>query len=111
MLKISLLAATVLCAAVAPAFAEDAASDIVQRSVSYADLDLSAPAGVAALDHRIDAAVAQVCGRADPRDLGAWTAIEHCRVEARSKIELTRNALVASAKAQKPAQAVVLAAK
>ncbi len=111
MLKVSLIAAAVLCAAAAPAFAQEAVSDIVQRSVSYADLDLSAPAGVAALDHRIDAAVTQVCGRADSHDLGAWTAMKQCRVDARGKIEQTRNTLVASAKAQKAAKVVVLAAK
>jgi UrcA family protein len=111
MLKISLIAAAALVAAAAPAFAQDAVSDIVERNVSYADLDLSAPAGVAALDQRIDTAVTQVCGRADLHDLGAWKAMQQCRADARSKIEQTRNTLVASAKAQKAAKAVVLAAK
>jgi len=111
MLKLSLIAAAALCAAAAPAFAQEAVSDIVQRSVSYADLDLSAPAGVAALDHRIDAAVVQVCGRADPRDLNAWTAMQQCRVGARSKIVTTRNSLVAAAQAKKSGKTVVIAAK
>jgi UrcA family protein len=116
MLKISLIAAVAVAvvtaaAAAAPAFAQDAVSDIVQRNVSYADLDLSAPAGVAALDQRIAMAVTQVCGHADLHDLGAWKAMQQCRVDARSKIEQTRNTLVASAKAQKAAKSVVLAAK
>jgi UrcA family protein len=110
MLKISLIAAAALCAAGAPAFAQELDADIVQRTVSYADLDLSSPAGVAAFDQRIDAAVTQVCGRVEGYDLTARRKMENCQRDARSKIEATRNALVASAQ-NKAGKSVVLAAK
>jgi UrcA family protein len=110
MFKISLIAAAALLAA-APAFAQEADADVLQRTVSYADLDLSSPAGVATFDRRIDAAVTQVCGHLDRYDLAARKAIQDCRRDARSKIEATRNALVASAKDQKAAKSVVLASK
>jgi UrcA family protein len=110
MLKMSLIAAA-LCAAAAPALAQELDADILQRTVSYADLDLSSPAGVAAFDRRIDTAVTEVCGHLDHYDLKAQRAILNCRHDARSKIEVTRNALVTSAQAQKGAKAVVLAAK
>ncbi len=100
MLKMSLIAAA-LCAAAAPALAQDLDADILQRTVSYADLDLSSPAGVAAFDRRIDTAVTEVCGHLDHYDLKAQRAILNCRHDARSKIEVTR----------KGAKAVVLAAK
>jgi UrcA family protein len=112
MLKTSLMAAAAICAAAAaPALAQEADVAAPQRSVSYADLNLSSPAGVATLDRRIDMAVTLVCASADLRDLRAWEAIDHCRAEARSKVELTRNALLASAKAQTAAKSVTVAAK
>jgi UrcA family protein len=110
MLKISLIAAAALCAAAVPALAQELDADIVQRAVSYADLDLSSQAGVAAFDQRIEKAVTQVCGSVDGYDLHAQRRMETCRNDARSKIEVTRNALVASAQSQKT-KSVVLAAK
>jgi len=114
MLKLSLIAAiaaSAVCAAAAPAFAQDAVADVDQRTVSYADLDLSSAAGITQLDRRIDKAVIQVCGHADLHNMDAWKAMDHCRDDARSKIEPMRNALVASAQAQKANQSVALAAK
>jgi len=111
MLKLSLIAAAAFCAAAAPALAQDAVADVDQRTVSYADLDLSSTAGIAQLDRRIEKAVIQVCGHADLHDMDAWKAMDHCRDDARSKIEPMRNALLASAQAQKANQSVALAAK
>ena len=39
------------------------------RIVSYADLDLTSPAGQATLDRRLNTAIRQVCGRSYPLDL------------------------------------------
>jgi UrcA family protein len=59
------------------------AADEVKVTVPYADLDLTAPAGSAALDQRIDAAVKQVCARPDIRNLKAMTAWEECKASAK----------------------------
>lgn len=60
-----------------------AAADEVTVSVGYADLDLTAPAGSAALDQRIDAAVRKVCAKPDMLNLKAMTAWEECKASAR----------------------------
>ena len=60
-----------------------AAADEVTVSVGYADLDLTAPAGRAALDRRIDAAVKEVCAKPDMRNIKAMTAWEECKATAR----------------------------
>jgi UrcA family protein len=114
MLKISLIAAAALCAAVsAPAFAQVQAqdADVLQRHVSYADLDLSSPAGIATFNQRIEAAVVRVCPGPDGVDLKAWRKTQTCRSNARLEIEPVRQALLASAQAQKAGKSVVLAAK
>jgi len=110
MLKISLIAAAAIIAAAAPAFAQEQA-DAPQRTVSYADLDLTSPAGIAALDQRLETAVNQVCNRDGVRDLSVWMATQQCRDKARSQLRPTRDALVAAAKAKMTGQSVVLAAK
>jgi len=51
-------------------------------SVSYADLDLSGPAGAAALKARVRAAARSVCGDEDTRDLRIRSRIESCRTAA-----------------------------
>lgn len=48
--------------------------------VSFADLDLATPAGKAALDERIEAAVDKVCTEVARRDLQDWIATEECKV-------------------------------
>ena len=63
-----------------PAFA---AGEQVTVSVGYADLDLTAPAGSAALEQRIAAAVKEVCAKPDMRNLKAMTAWEECKASAR----------------------------
>ena len=65
---------------IAPAAAAD---EEVAVTVGYADLNLTAPAGSAALDRRIDAAVEKVCARPDIRNLKAMTAWEECTAAAR----------------------------
>ena len=51
------------------------------RTVSYGDLDLGNPAGVAQLDHRIASAAKAVCSTGDPT-LRARLAERKCRAEA-----------------------------
>jgi UrcA family protein len=48
--------------------------------VSYADLDLSKPAGAEALYHRIQAAARSAChrGRVDPRDIERFKLYRRC---------------------------------
>ena len=48
--------------------------------VSYADLDLTTPAGAAELDRRIEAAAEKVCVKPHLLDLRAMTAWEECKV-------------------------------
>ncbi|HEY1930079.1 MAG TPA: UrcA family protein [Caulobacteraceae bacterium] len=80
----SLIAITsvLLTAAAAPAIAQPV-SDAPQAVVTYADLNLSTPAGRTNLQQRLAHAVDQVCAtRPDPRDLDGWQAYEACRKQA-----------------------------
>jgi len=63
-----------------PAAAEETT---VSVTVPYGDLDLTADAGTATLDERIDAAVKQVCAKPDIRNLKAMIAWEECKSAAR----------------------------
>jgi UrcA family protein len=54
-------------------------------TVSFADLDLGAPAGAAALKARVAAAAKSVCGVAETRDLKAMSRVETCRTAALAK--------------------------
>ena len=56
------------------------------RTVSYSDLDLSTPAGVAAFDSRIASAIKAVCDNGDPT-LRAKLAERSCRAKAASDVE------------------------
>lgn len=80
-----------------PAVAEEAAV-----GVSYADLDLAAPAGATVLKHRIKAAAERVCGRPHVRDLKAMAAWQECRSSAEADA-------VAQLAAAAPAKSQVLA--
>jgi len=112
MLKSFLIFATALCAAAsAPAFVQAQDADIVQRHVSYADLDLSSPAGVVTFNQRVEAAVIDVCPSPQAYDLHAWRFTQKCRDDARNQIEPVREALLAAAQANKAVKSVVLAAK
>ena len=47
-------------------------SELVVRHVSYADIDLAVPAGVAALNDRVGFAVGDVCSEANLSDNGSF---------------------------------------
>lgn len=77
------LSAVVALANVAVAVpAHAAAPEAPTALVRYADLDLATAGGVARLDRRIRAAVTDVCGAADIRDLVQGAAVHRCRVAA-----------------------------
>jgi len=65
--------------AAAPVESEDAPT----VAVDYSDLDITSPAGTAALNGRIDAAVDRVCAKPENRDLKALKAWQDCQAEAR----------------------------
>ena len=67
------------------------------RMVSYGDLDLSSPAGQAALDRRIATAIRQVCGWAFPRDLQSTHEVQRCREQTLADVQAQRNDAFAQA--------------
>ena len=78
---VNVLAALTLAGlSAAPAAAADEA---VSVTIGVADLDLTAPAGDAALEQRIDAAIDKVCAKPDIRNLKAMIAWEGCKASAR----------------------------
>ena len=79
---ITMTSAILLAATAAPAVAQSVA-DPPRMVVNYTDLNLTTPAGRAALQHRLDNAVDQVCAsRPDVRELGKQAAYESCRKQA-----------------------------
>ena len=78
--------------------ATPAAASQGDRRVSYADLDLASPAGVAALDQRLERAVRQVCGSPWPVDLRGRRDIERCRAETRATVQARRSDALAQAR-------------
>ena len=91
LIPIILIASTV---AVSPAPAET-------RAVSYADLDLSTPAGQAMLDRRISWAIVQVCGGPYPADLQGRREVTRCRHEAAANVQAQRNDAFAQAQSNR----------
>ena len=66
-------------AALAASIAAPAAAEGASVTVTYGDLDLADPAGVAALETRIAAAVKEVCNKVEPRLLRGQVAWEECK--------------------------------
>ena len=80
------------------AFAASAAVASPSRiPVSYGGLDLTTPAGIAALDARIEGAVRRICGRAYPVELQSQADVHRCRAEARLSVQAQRGDALASA--------------
>ena len=88
MLKPILFVAATLASAITatPVFAKPVAPAV--RTVSYADLDLSTAAGRNRLEHRIQAAVRDVCGEASGVDLARRQSVRDCIVETRASVQL-----------------------
>jgi UrcA family protein len=72
-----------LAATAAPLHAAElvVTAKVPQARVSYADLNLGNPAGVARLDARIRAAAERLCDATGVRDLGTRLAADKCEAE------------------------------
>jgi UrcA family protein len=87
------LAALLFAAATAsPATAEPVT---ISRTVQTADLDLTTPAGVRVLEHRLTIAISDACGDAYDFDLHGANAVRACRAEARANVAAERDRIVA----------------
>jgi UrcA family protein len=64
------------------------------REVSYADLDLSNPAGMKTLDMRIAGAVETLCPEPEVRSMDAIADMQHCRRTARDSVRLQVQAAI-----------------
>ena len=57
-------------------------------SVQYADLDLDSPAGLAALESRIQAAAQRICGRAQVRNVHDGADQQRCIRETQASVSV-----------------------
>ena len=78
-----------------PVFAE--APVIVTSTVRTADLDLSTAKGQKALDHRIQQAVKEVCGKASDVDVAGKNDVRRCRTETLASLSSERDLRIARA--------------
>ena len=94
MKQLSIFLAALLASAVtlSPAIAAEPAAGIA--IVSTADLDLGNAGDVRTLDRRLSIAIVEACGEASNVDLAGKNAVRACRVDARSKVNATRDRLV-----------------
>jgi UrcA family protein len=94
MKKMILLAALASAFSTVPASAQGQADR--QAVVRYADLDLSRPADVRALDRRIRVAAEAVCGAGSDIDPAGKNAIRRCREQTVQRAAGFRDRLVAT---------------
>lgn len=89
MRKITVSALAALSLAV---LATPAAAETRTITVPYADLDLSVPAGMATLQHRVDAAAREICGKAEVRSIADTADQKKCmqQTQASVTIEIAR---------------------
>lgn len=83
-------------AAQAASFAEGTTPS---ATVRHDDLDLTSPAGVAALERRVKYAVRSVCGRTDGRDLAQTQRVAACRKIAKGAADSRVQVAIANARA------------
>jgi UrcA family protein len=95
------IAGAILCASITSsvAWAGDAAPARTV-AVKTADLNLSTPSGQRALDRRIRAAVAEVCGDASSLVRGGRQQAVNCHAETLAAVGQQRNQMVAAATGQ-----------
>lgn len=74
------------------AFATPASAETQSVSVTYADLDLDSPAGMAALESRIEAAAKKICGRTEVRNVHDGADQQRCvqQTQASVSVEIAR---------------------
>ena len=94
MLKLTLLAAVALSSTAALA-------DAPTMRVSYADLNLTSPAGVAALKARVARAATTVCALDGSRDVQSLMAERACRSAALASADLPMQTAIAAANSQR----------
>ncbi|HEV2363316.1 MAG TPA: UrcA family protein [Caulobacteraceae bacterium] len=93
-----LLAASSIAVPAAAQPADQAWEQPTRITVSYADLDISRPAGAAVLLRRVRSAAVRACGgMPDARVLDQFAAFEHCRREAVSRAVAQVNSPVLNA--------------
>ena len=68
------------------------------RRVQYADLNLNTPAGIAALDARIDQAINEVCRGSTPYQLSDLRDVRRCRTDTRAAVRGARSNAIAQAR-------------
>ena len=90
------LAAAFAAITASPLLAQPPASATI--AVHTADLDLTSPAGIAALDHRIQAAVELACGDLSDVDLHGKNVAQRCRAETRAQAAAQRANAIALAR-------------
>jgi len=86
------LAMIASAATITPVIAAEPAAGIA--IVSTADLDLTDARDVRTLDRRLSIAIVEACGEASTVDLAGINAVRACRVDARAKVNATRDRLV-----------------
>ena len=82
----SLLISVVTVAAL-PTVAVAQTDEVPTRNVSYADLDMSSPAGRATFHNRMERAIRDVCPSSDGRDLARRRLTLRCMTEARARTQ------------------------
>jgi UrcA family protein len=80
----------------APAFAQEATSQVNVSLVRTADLDLGSAAGQRKLDQRLAKAARDVCGAASDLDLEGQNAVRKCRAETFARAKSQRDAVLAA---------------
>lgn len=70
------------------------------ETVPYSDLNLGTPAGLEALDRRLDRAVERVCGELPVRSLALHRLIERCRADTWQSIQEDREVAIARSTGQ-----------
>ena len=65
-----------------------ASAETQSVAVQYADLNLSSPAGMAALQGRIEAAARKICGKPEVRSLHDGLDQQHCMREAQASVSV-----------------------
>jgi UrcA family protein len=77
-----------------------ASAETVSRNVSFRDLDLSSPAGIATLDQRIATTVGLLCGRPQGYYPPSFREVRRCRSEALASVQSQRDMRIAAAQRQ-----------
>lgn len=89
-----------LAVATTPALAVDGSEGAPTRHVRVSDLNITTPAGIAALDRRINVAARAICDSPDQSDLRAKIAYRQCVAATRQAAQPQRDRLIAEAQRQ-----------